>query len=364
MSNKRREMAYRDLMNLVHPKPRDPERKAIFQKIVRGELSDYPEVEPLKQEDTWESSLSDDSDERTKEEKYREQLEEGNMGLFPRIRQARDMLEAGVTADQIYGDVTDEWVRNSRLYPFRFYQAYKAIKGSGIAEDFGRGMLGFRQGSDTEPDIAEDERRKAQEYLEHFMDVSTENLPDVLEDTFVAVDTSGSMADSISENSDLQCVEIGALFGAMLYNRGADLGVVARDFKSVTADRRNPLVTNAEKITEVDAGGTTNGHLVPHGLREKGLDSYNQIIIFTDMQLWNSRYGSETFRDEWNKYKEFNPDASLYLVDLQSYGDLVTPEGAQDVYNISGWTESVIDFIDKMENVDDMIREIESIEAD
>jgi len=100
------------------------------------------------------------------------------------------------------------------------------------------------------------------------------------------------------------------------------------------------------------------------------MDSYNQVIVFTDMQMWGSggsglytSNNSGTFRDEWNRYKEeVNPDASLYLVDLNSYGDLVTPEGAQDVYNISGWTENVVDFIDKMENVDGMIREIESVE--
>lgn len=71
-----------------------------------------------------------------------------------------------------------------------------------------------------------------------------------------------------------------------------------------------------------------------------------------------------SFRDEWNQYKEFNPDASLYLVDLQSYGDLVIPEGANDVYQLSGWTESVIDFIDNMENTDDFIRGIEQVEPD
>jgi len=357
-----KEWQYRDLLNLVHPSPRDSERDEIFEKIALGDLSDYADVESLTQQDTWESSLSDDSDDRTKEEKYREQLEEGNMGLFPRIRQARDMLSAGVAADEIYGDVTDDWIRNSRLYPFRFYQAYKAVR-----EARGSHSLATALDADVSG-IDPNEVDSALEFLERAMQVSTENLPDVLEDTFVAVDISGSMSSSVSNESDLQCMEISSLFGSLVYDRGADLAAFASQIQQYHGDRRNPITTNMDNIQSMGVGGGTNGYLIPKALRENKMTDYSQVIVFTDMEMWNNRGGihgsGETFREEWNKYKQVNPDASLYLVDLQSYGDLVTPEGAQDVYNISGWTENVIDFIDKMENVDGMIREIESVERD
>jgi 60 kDa SS-A/Ro ribonucleoprotein len=340
-----KEWQYRDLMNLVHPKPRDDERDEIFQKIVKGDLDDY-DVEPLKQEDTWESALSDDSDERSKAERYREQLDEGNMGLFPRIRQCRDMLESGVSAETIFAEVTDEWIRNSRLYPFRFYQSYKAVRDS--------------------TDVPASEERDALAFLERAMKVSTDNLPDSLENSFVAVDTSGSMKSPVSTDSSLDCIEISSLFGALVYERGADLAAFASDIQQFHGDRRDTIMSNVQNIRSMPVGGGTNGYLIPQALRQNGRDEYEQIIVFTDMQLWNnSVFGdSATFREEWNKYKQFNPDASLYLVDLQNYGDLVTPEGAQDVYNISGWTENVANFIDNMENVDGMIREIESVEPD
>lgn len=355
-----REWQYRDLLNLVHPTPQDDERDDIFEKIALGDLDDY-DVESLTQEDTWESSLSDDSDDRSKAEKYREQLDEGNMGLFPRIRQARDMLESGVTADEIYGDVTDEWIRNSRLYPFRFYQAYKAINGSPVSSD-----TRLPYGSlNEEPEISESESDKALEFLEHAMEVSTENLPDVLEDTFVAVDTSGSMKHPVSGDSDLNCIEIGSLFGALLYKRGADVAAFASDIQEFNGDRRDSIPSLMREIQDLPCGGGTSGELVPKALREYNRDRYEQVIVFTDMQMWGerARYGHDSFNEEWKQYRqETNPDANLYLVDLQNYGDLVTPEGAQDVYQLSGWTENVIDFIDNMEHVDDMIREIESVE--
>lgn len=359
-----KEWQYRDLLNLVHPKPRDEERDEIFEAIAYGDLDDYPEVDPLKQEDTWESELSKDDD-RSKAEKYRESLD--NMGLFPRIRQARDMLEAGVSAEEIYGDVTDEWIRNSRLYPFRFYQAYKAVSGDGILSDerdgaFG-GLGGFGSTEET-PDIPEAERREALDFLEHAMEVATENLPDVLEDTFVAVDTSGSMTSPVSSDSDLECMEIASLFGALVYERGADASAFASEIQEFHGDRRDSVATLMKEIQGMPVGGGTSGYLIPKALREHDRDSYNQVIVFTDMQMWGAGRNN-SFRDEWNRYKEeVNPDASLYLVDLQNYGDLVTPEGAHDVYNISGWTENVIDFIDKMENVDAMVQTIEAVEPD
>jgi hypothetical protein len=355
-----KEWQYRDLLNLVHPNPRDDERERVFEKIALGDLDDY-EVEPLKQEDTWESSLSDDSDDRSKREKYEEQLDEGNMGLFPRIRQCRDMLEAGVSADRIFGDVTDEWIRNSRLYPFRFYQAYKAVDGSGIEQ--ARYSFGNSQGVNC----PENEKRAALDFLEHAMEVSTENLPDTLENTFVAVDTSGSMSSTVSGDSDLQCEEVGALFGAFTYRLGADLAAFADDIEQYRGSRRDSVTTTVGGIRGLGVGGGTNGYLIPQALRENDMTDYDQVIVFTDMQMWNSRtlHGAgATFKNEWEKYKEVAPDTSLYLVDLQNYGDLVTPEGASDVYNLSGWTENVIDFIDNMENVDGMIREIESVEPD
>jgi 60 kDa SS-A/Ro ribonucleoprotein len=357
-----REWQYRDLLNLVHPNPRDEQRDRIFEKIALGDLDDY-DVESLTQQDTWESNLSAD-DGRSKAESYRDSLE--NMGLFPRIRQARDMLEAGVTADEIYGEVTDEWIRNSRLYPFRFYQAYKAIQGCGIISDERDGGYGGISGGLLstepifEPDIPEAERQEALDFLEHAMEVSTENLPDVLEDTFVAVDTSGSMTTSVSEESNLDCMEIASLFGALVYDRGADLAAFASDIEEYHGDRRDSIPTNMKEIQSMPVGGGTSGYLVPRALREYDRNSYNQVIIFTDMQMWGG-----SFNDQWERYvEEVNPEASLYLVDLNSYGDLVTPDGTHNVYNLSGWTENVIDFIDKMEHAGEMVDEIEAVEAD
>ena len=81
------------------------------------------------------------------------------------------------------------------------------------------------------------------------------------------------------------------------------------------------------------------------------------------MQMWNPRSFGSSVRDEWQAYKQENPDASLYIIDLANYGDLVTPEGAQDVYNISGWSTEVLEFIEKVEQAGQAIEEIEEFEV-
>lgn len=56
------------------------------------------------------------------------------------------------------------------------------------------------------------------------------------------------------------------------------------------------------------------------------------------------------------------PDASLYMVDLASYGDLVIPEGYEDVYNVSGWSENVLEYIEHAEEPMQIVDDIDGFE--
>lgn len=54
------------------------------------------------------------------------------------------------------------------------------------------------------------------------------------------------------------------------------------------------------------------------------------------MQIWDSTWSwdaEETVKDWYDEFRAaVAPDARLYIIDLSSYGDLVTPEGYEDVY--------------------------------
>jgi hypothetical protein len=101
--------------------------------------------------------------------------------------------------------------------------------------------------------------------------------------TLVLVDTSGSMGATVSERSSVRLYEIGALFGAALYQRNpSSARIVAWATKSVdvTPGRRGSILRQIDTIVHTDTGYST--HLAAAIDRHyKGED---RIVVFTDLQ--------------------------------------------------------------------------------
>ena len=205
-------------------------------------------------------------------------------------------------------------------------------------------------------------------WLEEAIDVAIEHVPDGLGETFVGVDLSGSMDSPISGNSTLRRKEIGTLFGAVLAEQGARVGGFGDDFEEVSMHVDAPVLQRQDALLGIDGdvGHSTNGWKVLEYLREEAI-AVDRVVLFTDMQIWDSTVGliegDRTVREEFEAYRDVvAPDASLYLIDLAAYGDLVTPEGYEDVYNVSGWSENVLEFIENAEEPTQVIDDIEAFE--
>jgi hypothetical protein len=56
------------------------------------------------------------------------------------------------------------------------------------------------------------------------------------------------------------------------------------------------------------------------------------------------------------------PVDRVVVFTVASYGDLVTPEGDENVYNVSGWSEDVLSSIAHAENSKQAIDEIDAFE--
>jgi len=334
--NDNREVNIRDVINRTHPNPQDDLRDEIFERLMRGDLDQYPDVEPLdeSQGKTWETVISEKG---STEEAWNKVLDD--LGLFARIRNIRNMKEAGLTSEEIVDGMETSWIENAQIYPFRFYQSYKAVKGAGVSDP-----------------VIEDKLSEA-------IDVASDSLDDRLTDTFTAVDLSGSMFNAgISDKSELERAEIGALFGAMMMRHGSDAGGFGSDFQYITAHHDTPTLELQDKILNTSVGHSTNGHLAIRYLRKRD-KSYDRVVLFTDEQLWDSYRNGDSLKNEWEKYKEeVNKSASLYIVDLASYGDLSFPEGYPDVYNLQGWTSDMLDYIQHAENEDALLRDIKDFE--
>jgi hypothetical protein len=339
----RREVTLHDVFNRVHPEPVDDEQAELFERFMHGDLNDYSDIEPLPSPNTWETVISERGNTRDAWETLIED-DEYTLPIFASIRNLRNMLEAGVDEDTIVDHLDLEAVRHAPLYPFRYYQAYTAL-----------------QNADVQAPAVE-------RWLEDAIDVAVETVPDGLGDTFVAVDFSGSMDMALSTNSTLRLKEVGALFGSILADQGAEVGGFGDDFQTVPMHVDTPVLQRQDAVLAIDedVGNSTNGWKALEYLRDRG-EPVERVVVFTDMQIWDSTpfttRDTQTVKAAFDAYRdEVSSDTALYLVDLASYGDLVTPEGYENVYNVSGWSENVLSFIEHAENPKQVIDEVDAFE--
>ncbi|WP_330630520.1 TROVE domain-containing protein [Halocatena halophila] len=339
----RREVTLFDVFNRVHPTPIDDEQARLFERFMRGDLDDYPGVEPLASPNTWETVISERGNTRAAWERLIED-ETYSLPLFASIRNLRNMLQAGVPEETIVDHLELDAVRNAPLSPFRYYQAYAALAEDGIQA----------------PEI--------ERWLEAAIDVAVETIPDDLDNTLVAVDLSGSMDMFLTQHSTLGMKEIAALFGAILADEGATVGGFGDAFQRIPTHVDTPVLQRLDAILGIDeeVGTATNGWKAIEHLRASE-HVVDRIIIITDMQIWDNTPFTErdehSVKSQFDAYRdELAPDAALYLLDMAAYGDLITPEGYENVFNISGWSENVLAFIKWAENPTATIKQIEAFE--
>ena len=341
----RRAVTLRDVFNRVHPTPVDDEQDALFERFMRGGLDDYPDVESLPSPKTWETVVSERGSTREAWETLVED-DDYSLPIFATIRNLRNMLDAGVPEETVVDHLDLEAVRHAPLSPFRYYQAYEALQDAALSAP------------------------AVERWLEEAVAVASGDVPDGLGNTFVGVDLSGSMDTTLSADSTLRYKEIGSLFGAVLAEQGARVGAFGTDFRAVSMHADTPILQRQAAVLGVDheVGNATNGWTVLDHLRETET-VVDRVVLFTDMQIWDSRRGvgggdDGTVRESFEAYREHvAPDASLYMIDLASYGDLVTPEGYENVYNVSGWSENVLEFIEHAEEPLAVVDEIQAFEA-
>lgn len=326
-----REWSMVDVFNVTHPTPKTEAQDELFEKVVRGPLDDYPDVPEVETPHTWETVISEKGNNA---EAWREVLPD--MGLFALIRNMRNMREAGLSGEEIAEYIDLDGIRGSKVLPFRYYQSYKALGNAGVLDD----------------DLAR--------LLSDCIDESVANLPDELESTYVAVDTSGSMTQQLSGRSDMTVEEIATLFGAVLGSKGADVGAFASEHRPVGIHPDAPALSSQDSIRHTNVGGSTNGYLVPKDLRESDTE-YDRIILLSDMQLWDSYSSRGNFHDEFDKYRNaVNPDAKLYSINLASYPSTQMPDDAEGVYQFGGWDSSIIELIVTAEDTEALMNEIKA----
>ncbi len=350
--NRKTEVTLKDALFLTHPKAKDAEQQALFNKIVKDEL----EV-PY----TWEVELSKlgqqvfaTESEKMKafRNKWQELIESKKLGYMALMRNLRNILQAEVSKDHLkmvakrLGDYKE--VRRSKQLPIRFLSAYKEL------EEMANGKAGLLM--------------KA---LEKAVKVSAENIKGFDEDTrvLIASDVSGSMWQPLSSRSKVQLYDVGLMLSMLLQNRCGQVvtGLFGDTWKVINLPQEN-ILGNVQHLRsrEGEVGYSTNAYKVIESLIQKRV-VMDKLMFFTDLQLWNSKaWGSTTndFQELWKRYKrEVAPDAKLYLFDLAGYGQSPLEVHKDDVHLIAGWSDKVFDILQALEDGKSALKVIKQLEV-
>jgi 60 kDa SS-A/Ro ribonucleoprotein len=325
-----------DAVNLQHPKPVAQNQTALAA-LVKDELVST---------ETWESKLSSAGSQGTTEaevdelkaQAWGQLLAEKKLGVFAALRNARNILEQAPEAvDALCELLTNETaIRKSLILPFRFYVAYKEISKTNYA------------GS-----------RKVLMALNRAVDIALANIPQLLGNTLVVMDVSGSMTQAVNamgdKGSSYTAAEIAALFSSVLIKAtGADFLTFANDARYVMVNTNDSTLTLTELIMSRATGGGTNFHCIFEALRKP----YDRVVLLSDMQGW---VGYESPTKEFAAYRvrtKANPH--IYSWDLAGYGTLMFPE--QNVYALAGFSDKVMSIMGLLESDRQaLVQEIEKV---
>lgn len=344
-----------DILKMVHPKPSDAEREALFGYFIGRDIDadKLPEIvknfERFKAGDSVEVPnvpfqmltalpLSNkDWAEIARNAPW--QMTRMNLNTFQRHGVFADEAIVKIVADRLRDR---EAVKRARVFPFQLLSAYKAAEAnSGVP-------------------------REITEALQDAMEIATENVPKIEGKVYVFPDISGSMHSPVTgyrkgSTSKVRCIDVAALFAASILrtNPNAEVIPFESDIVKVKLNPRDSIMTNAQKLASLPCGGTNCSAPLRELNRRKA--EGGALIYVSDNESWmdSPHYGhwggsaTETMK-QWNDFKSRNGDAKLVCIDIQPYAHTQAQE-RRDILNVGGFSDQVFTLVSEFAagNLDD-----------
>ena len=228
----------RDVMFLVHPKPRDNTQKLLFDRLTIGTVP---------APDTWEVALSGGADKKATFERL---IQEGKLGYLALLRNLRNMEQAGVDS----GIVRDAILARKgahRVLPFRYVAAARACP-------------------QMEP------------HLDKALQATIAQLPPLSGKTAILVDVSGSMDDKLSNRSDLTRMDAAAALASIV---NGDVRVFTFSQSVVEVPPRRGMAGIDAVRNSQSHGGTYLGQAIDAVNKQI---PHDRLIVITDEQSHDS----------------------------------------------------------------------------
>lgn len=337
----------RDVMRVVHPKPADEARAALYGRIKTNTMPN-PE--------TWEVLFTQNGQLPVTERKSDKDiwiglLKSRKLGMLALLRNMRRMIASGMDNDfakLIADTLTNQHaVRKSKVFPYQIYMSYKAMEMS-------RTSL---QASHYNILMAA---------LESALEMSVENVPDLGDNVWILLDTSGSMhgpmggrqsfghSGYVSQGPTIKMVEMAALFAAIVFKRSATFNynvAMTRfdtDASMLNINPRDTVLTITRNIMATRQGGATYIWAALDLMPRLGFKPQT-VILFSDMQVdspsMGSKYGYDTGGRNTRTLNMFGQEAMKVAFNFAA--GATTPASEVDGWiQLAGYSDKVFKFIE------------------
>jgi 60 kDa SS-A/Ro ribonucleoprotein len=189
------------------------------------------------------------------------------------------------------------------------------------------------------------------EALQDAMEVAIANVPAIEGRAFVCPDVSGSMSSPVTgyrkgATTAVRCIDVAALVAAAVLRKNPRVEVLPFecDVVKLRLNSRDSVMTNAAKLAAIGGGGTNCS--APLALLNRRKATGDLVIFISDYESWvdaGGGRGTATMR-EWNAFKQRNPNARLVCIDVQPYRTVQAVE-REDILNVGGFSDQVFDVI-------------------
>lgn len=220
-----------------------------------------------------------------------------------------------------------EAIRRARVFPYQLMAAY-AMAGTGVPA-------------------------AVREALQDAMEVAVANVPAVAGRVVVCPDVSGSMGSPVTgtrkgATSSVRCIDVAALVAAAFLraNRSALVVPFEQEVVEIGLNPRDSVMTNAARLAAIGGGGTNCSAPLAKLAAERA--KVDLVVFVSDNQSWvdatsTPRRGTAMMQ-AWDVLKRYNPKARLVCIDLQPYGTTQAQE-RRDILNVGGFSDAVFDVI-------------------
>lgn len=329
-----KQVSMSDAIKLLHPDPTNSRvRKNFYKDIIEGKVKMGDDSKQVQSEI---AKVNNKNSKTTKKDVVKSIDTSTVMAI---VKNLVALDRAGVLADKeavdsIVAKLTDKKeVQKSRLLPFRFYSAYKEVSSLRSSEG----------------------KRRVLDALVEALDLSIDNLQDIVGYSAILIDLSGSMNHSISSMSSVTAREVACVLGAICAKKGiADVYVFADRCELVEVSKKSTVMDIADKLINTHVGGCTNLDTALRKIEASGT-KYTNLIILSDGDCYSQSGNSFRFLEGWgcryspdedvNRLMKSGVFKKVYLNNLlgNSFAIVNTDDFRKNL--ITGFSERIVDVI-------------------